>query len=132
MTWPIALTLACCSRFRSIDFQKIANGRATIEHGKQSLDSDIVAQVTGEKKPDAFLVDAPLFAMKELSDARTRVGITIDIDCTNSKFVLQAKPGHLQMAMDDARAAVLTRLENDLAAAGHSDVTILAGSPGEE
>lgn len=115
--------------FRSIDFQKIATARGTIEHAKQSLDSDIVAQVTGDKKPDEFLVDAPLFAMKELVDARTRVGITIDIDCANSKFVLQAKPGHLEMALDDARAAVLTKLENDLAAAGHEDVTILAGTP---
>lgn len=115
--------------FRSIDFQKIATARGTIEHSKQSLDSDIVAQVTGDKKPEEFLVDAPLFAMKEL-DARTRVGITIDIDCSNSKFVLQAKPGHLDFALDDARAAVLVKLENDLAAVGQKEVTILAGTPG--
>lgn len=114
--------------FRSIDFQKIATARGTIEHSKQSLDSDIVAQVTGDKKPEEFLVDAPLFAMKEL-DARTRIGITIDIDCAGSKFVLQAKPGHLELALDDARAAVLVKLENDLAAAGQENVTILAGSP---
>lgn len=115
--------------FRSVDFQKIINARANIQHEKQSLDSDIVAQVSGEKKPEAFLVDAPLFAMKEL-DARTRVGITIDIDCDNRKFVLQAKPGHLEMALDDARAAVLNKLEADLATAGIQDVVILAGSPG--
>lgn len=118
--------------FRSVDFQKITTARAAIQHEKQSLDADIVAQVMGEKKPDSFLADAPLFAMKELADARTRVGITIDIDCDNRKFVLQAKPGHLDMAMDDARAAVLTKLENDLSAAGHTDVTILAGTPGEK
>jgi len=116
--------------FRSIDFQKIATARGTIEHAKQSLDNDIVAQVTGDKKPEEFLVDCPLFAMKEL-DARTRVGITIDIDCSNSKFVLQAKPGHLDFALDDARAAVLVKLENDLAAVGQKDVVILAGTPGE-
>ena len=116
--------------FRSVDFQKIINARANIQHEKQSLDSDIVAQVSGEKKPDLFLVDAPLFAMKEM-DARTRVGITIDIDCDNRKFVLQAKPGHVEMALDDARAAVLTKLQNDLTAAGHDDVVILAGTPGE-
>lgn len=115
--------------FRSVDFQKIVNARANVQHEKQSLDSDIVAQVTGDKKPDSFLVDAPLFAMKEL-DARTRVGITIDIDCDNRKFVLQAKPGHIEMALDDARAAVLNKLQIDLAAAGHADVVILAGSPG--
>ncbi len=115
--------------FRSVDFQKITTARAAIQHEKQSLDADIVAQVTGEKKPDAFLVDAPLFAMKEL-DARTRVGITIDIDCDNRKFILQAKPGHLETAMDDARAAVLVKLETDLAGLGHEDVVILAGTPG--
>lgn len=115
--------------FRTVDFQKITTARAAIQHEKQSLDADIVAQVTGEKKPDAFVVDAPLFAMKEMADARTRVGITIDIDCDERKFVLQAKPGHLEIAIDDARAAVLTKLENDLAALSHADVTILAGCP---
>jgi hypothetical protein len=118
--------------FRSVDFQKISTARAAIQHEKQSLDSDIVAQVMGEKKPDSFLVDLPLFAMKEMEDSRTRIGITIDIDCDNRKFVLQAKPGHLEMAMDDAQAAVLTKLENDLAALKHSDVVILAGTPNAE
>jgi hypothetical protein len=33
------------------------------------------------------------------------------------------------MALDDARAAVLTALENALATHGHSEVTILAGTP---
>lgn len=118
------------SAFRSVDFQKITTARAAIQHEKQSLDADIVAQVMGEKKPDGFVVDLPLFASKELADARTRVGITIDIDCDNRKFVLQAKPGHIDMALDDARVAVLNKLENDLSAAGHADVVILAGSPG--
>jgi hypothetical protein len=116
--------------FRSVDFQKLVTARANIQHEKQSLDSDVVALVTGDKKPDSFTVDAPLFSMREL-DARTRVGITIDIDCDNRKFVLQAKPGHVEMALDDARAAVLTKLTNELAAAGHEDVVILAGTPGE-
>lgn len=115
--------------FRSVDFQKIISARANIQHEKQSLDSDIVAQITGEKKPDWFLVETPLFAMRELADALTRVGLTIDIDCDNRRFVLQAKPGHLEMALDDARAAVLTKLENDLAALGHEQVMILAGNP---
>lgn len=114
--------------FRTVDFQKIATARGVIEHGKQSLDSDIVAQVTGEKKPESFVVDIPLFAMKEL-DARTRIGITIDLDCSASKFILQAKPGHIEMAIDDARAAVLTKLRIDLSAVGHDDVVILAGKP---
>lgn len=114
--------------FRSVDFQKIVNARAQVEHAKQSMDSDIVAQVMGEKKPDEFLVDAPLFAMKEL-EARTRVRITIDIDCDNRKFVLQARPGHLEMALDEARAAVLTALDVELTNAGQKDVVILAGNP---
>lgn len=120
---------AVLAAFRSIDFQKIINARQNIQHEKQSLDSDIVAQVSGEKKPEAFLVDAPIFAMKELGDARCRIGVTIDIDCDNRKFVLQTKPGHLDMAIDDARVAVLTKLQNDLSALGHSEVTILAGTP---
>lgn len=33
------------------------------------------------------------------------------------------------MALDDARLAVLSKLEAELSNAGHSDVTILAGSP---
>ncbi len=116
--------------FRSVDFQKIVNARAAIEHGKQSMDSDVVAAVTGEKKPDSFLVNLPLFAGREL-DARTRIGLTIDIDCDDRKFVLQAKPGQIEEAMDDARAAVIARLESELAEEGHSDVVILAGSPNE-
>lgn len=115
--------------FRSVDFQKIRTVRAQQQHEKQSLDADIVAQTTGEKKPEGFMVDFPLFAMKELADARSRVGITIDIDCEECKFVLQAKPGHLDVAIDDARAAVLTALENGLSANGHADVTILDGTP---
>lgn len=117
--------------FRSVDFQKITTARAAIQHDRQSLDADIVAQVTGEKKPEAFLVDAPLFAMKELADSRIRVGITIDIDCDNKKFVLQAQPGQLELAMDEARDAVLNTLENDLSAHGLKDVVILDGTPGD-
>ncbi len=116
--------------FRSIDFTKIINARAAIEHGRQSMDADVVASINGEKKPEEFLVDLPLFAGREF-DARTRIKLTIDIDCDDRKFVLQAKPGHIDTAMDDARAAVLVKLEAELAAAGQKDVTILHGSPNE-
>lgn len=118
--------------FRSVDFQKITSARATVQHEKQSLDADIVAQVMGEKKPEFFSVDAPLFAMRELADARARVVITIDIDCDNRKFVLQARPGHLENAIEEARAAVLTALENDLSGHGLTDVTILGGTPTDD
>jgi hypothetical protein len=115
--------------FRSIDFQKIVNARQNIQHEKQSLDSDIIAQVSGEKKPDAFTVSFPLFAMRELAHAVSRVGITIDIECDDRKFILQAKPGHLEMALDDARAAVINKLEAELADLQVTDVVILAGTP---
>jgi len=118
------------SAFRSVDFQKLKTVRAAQMHDKQSLDQDVIATVGGPAgKVDGFVVEVPLFAMSELQNANTRIGITIDIDCDNCSFVLQAKPGHLQMALDDARAAVLTALENALATHGHSEVTILAGTP---
>jgi hypothetical protein len=117
--------------FRTVDFEKMENARRTIDTARQSMDADIVAQVRGEKKPEEFEVNFPLFAMKELATVRSSVRLTIDIDCSNQKFILQAKPGHLEQAIDDARAAVAVRLSADLKALSREPEAyeVLDGSP---
>jgi hypothetical protein len=114
--------------FRSIDFQKIANARGTIGHGKQSLDSDVVAQVTSGPLPEDILVRFPPFAMNELI-VECPVTLTVDIDAANQRFTLQALPGDLEAALEEARNALIDRIAGELAAADHEGVTILAGSP---
>jgi hypothetical protein len=117
--------------FRSVDFEKMINAKRQIDHGRQSLDADVVAQVKGDKKPEEFPVQSPLFAMRELDKAVTRVSITVDIDCEDQTFELQARPGQIEMALDDARAAVLTKLQSELTVVGFAsdEITVLAGKP---
>lgn len=114
--------------FRSVDFQKMQNSRQTIDHSRQSLDADVSAQIVGEKKPEHFTVEFPLFATREITDS-SRIRVTIDIDCDDRKFVLQAAPGHVDLAMDDAKDAVFTRLTNTLTELGYGEALILMGSP---
>lgn len=117
--------------FRSIDFNKVQNAKSQIEHGKQSLDADIVAQVTGERKPEEIVCVLPMLISRELPDFRARVVLTIDIDASSQRFVLQAKPGELDLALEELKGVVGGTLESALSAAGCEDVTILAGNPGE-
>jgi hypothetical protein len=116
--------------FRTVDFEKMQNARRTIQHERQSLDADIVAQVRGDKKPEEFEVHFPLFAMREMAHAVSSVRLTIDIDCENQKFILQAKPGHIELAMDDARKAVELKLQGELQGRGREDIAVLDGSAG--
>lgn len=115
--------------FRTIDFQKINNAKRTIEHGKQSLDADIVAQVSGERKPEEIVVVFPVLISRELPDFRGRVVLTVDIDADEQRFTLQARPGELDLVLEELKGVVSATLESALTAAGASDVTILAGSP---
>lgn len=115
--------------FRSIDFNKIQNAKRSIEHGKQSMDADIVAQVTGDRKPEEIVVVFPMLVSRELPDFRARVVLTIDIDADEQRFTLQARPGELDLATEELKGVVTATLDAALGAAGAKDVTILAGSP---
>lgn len=115
--------------FRSIDFNKIQNAKRSIEHGKQSMDSDIVAQVTGDRKPEEIVVVFPVLVSRELPDFRARVVLTVDIDADAQRFTLQARPGDLDLALEEVKGVVSGTLEAALGTAGEKDVTILAGSP---
>jgi hypothetical protein len=117
--------------FRSIDFNKVQNAKSQIEHGKQSLDADIVAQVTGERKPEEIVCIVPVLVSRELPEFRARVVLTIDIDASSQRFVLQARPGELDVAMEELKGVIEATLEGSLSAAGCEDVIILAGNPGE-
>jgi hypothetical protein len=122
---------AVLQAFRSVDFQKIVTAKRNIQHERQSLDADLVASVQGEKKPEEFLVTFPMLASRELDPFRAGVKITVDMDAERSKFVLQAVPGQLDLAMEELRSAIVDTLESGLQARGLEDVTILCGNPGK-
>jgi hypothetical protein len=117
--------------FRSVDFQKMINAKRNITNQRQSMDSDIVATVGGDPKPEEIVATVPVLASRELEPFRVRVELTIDIDIDKQRFTLQALPGDLDLALEDARIAIRKQLENDLLGLGLEGVTILCGNPGK-
>lgn len=91
--------------FRSLDFQKIERAKRDIEHQKQSLDSDLQATVTaaGGPIPETLLVRSPVFVMRELAAFQVGVRLSVDVDTSSGKISLQAMPGDLDTAREEAR-----------------------------
>lgn len=117
---------AVLSTFRSMNFQQMQNRRSSMQHGNNSIDADLVAQVEdAASKPEQFMIEFQPFAMRELETLRERVIVTIDIDVENTRFVLQALPDRLERVIEAASLFVRNALETRLP----DGTDVLAGTP---
>lgn len=114
--------------FRTVSFEKMQNARRQIESQQQRMDADLTARVAGEKKPEEIFARVPVLASRELAFA-VRVELSIDIDVENETFTLQAMPGDLDLALEEARAEIRSKVESELRQLGLDKVTILCGNP---
>lgn len=117
--------------FRSVSFEKMQNAKRQIESQRQSMDADIVAKVGGDPKPEQIFAIIPMLASREIEPFRARVELSIDIDVDRQKFILQALPGDLDLALEDTRGTIRQQLEIELQNHGLEGVTILCGNPGK-
>lgn len=111
--------------FRSLDFEAMQRALSIQNHGKQSLDAQVTAQVMGGDKPEGFTVVFPVFANRELRNYKCTVGITVDIDAAEKRVTLQAVPDALDTALDDALENAADRLRAELL----EETIVLRGTP---
>jgi hypothetical protein len=114
--------------FRHINFEEINRASANVQHGLSKLDADVVAQVTGVRKPDGFTVSCNVLSMAEV-EVPVQIGVTLDIDVAQKRFTLQTIPDAQTLAEERMREMVAQTLENHLALRGVEGATVIAGTP---
>lgn len=114
--------------FRSLDMSVVQRVNSRLEHGDKTLDSDLRANVAGDKKPEGFVVSFDMLAMSDL-EVPVSVPITVDIDAQQARFELQTAPDALESCKMRLRELVRLQLQRCLTAAGVAGATIIAGVP---
>jgi len=98
------------AKFRKLDFSAGKTGAARVEHGKESLGREIIAQVNGvDDLPDVLDVSVRITDVPGANHPETiRVGL--EIDATREEFYLSPMPGELEAAVDRMHADLHKKL----------------------
>lgn len=113
--------------YRTVNFQVLNNAARVINHGAQSMDKDIAANVVGAAdKPQQFYVNLPLFNHRDFRGPSFNFSllVTIDIDAQAQNFKLQIAPGDYARAIEQSAEYVRIALSSALEGA-----TLIAGVP---
>lgn len=88
---------AILTAVRKIKFRQSQAGHSDIQHGNESLGRTIEAEVTGaESIPDSLIVETNLFSNPGLDEMKSVIGLDLEIDVKNQKFLLRPIPDEVE------------------------------------
>jgi hypothetical protein len=102
------------AKFRKLDFSAGRTGKANVEHGKESLGREIIAEVNGvDALPDVLNVSVRITDVPGANSPQT-VRVGLEIDAQREEFYLSPMPGELDAAIDRMHADLHDVLSNAL------------------
>ena len=121
---PDAATLLAA--VRKIKFKNYSDGFSTVEHGNESLGRTIENEVTGAADiPEMMTVPCAVFSNPGESAIEFTIGMDLEIDAKNQKFVLKPMPDELEVAVASALSGIQSRIRGAL----DSKVPVFFGRP---
>jgi hypothetical protein len=110
---------------RKIKFRSAQSGHSDIQHGNESLGNQIEAEVTGaDAIPDSLVVETNLFSNPGLDENKTGIGLDLEIDVKQQKFLLRPIPDEIEKVTAAELALIRAEIETAL-----GDVPIFFGTP---
>ena len=118
---PEATTLL--TAVRKIKFSLSTAGYSDVQHGNESLGRIIENEITGaENIAELITVPGSVYTNPGEDVAKFNVGLTLDLDAKNQKFLIRPLPDELEVAQQAALQSVRERLSKGL-----SDVPVFLG-----
>lgn len=115
--------------FRSLNFGESVQGRAKIEHGRESLGRELESEIRSELGPipEMLALDIRVFEDPDLT-ARERVECAVELDARNGNINLCPLPEEMQQAVQANLERIADRVTNQATEAG-IEVGVLLGTP---
>lgn len=110
---PEATTLL--TAVRKIKFSLSTAGYSDVQHGNESLGRTIENEITGaENIAELITVPGSVYTNPGEDVCKFMVGLTLDLDAKNQKFLIRPLPDELEVAQQVALQSVRERLEKGL------------------
>lgn len=95
----------------AIRFRKIDGGGTNITRGKESMDADIAAEVSGwANVPEEWQVSFPVYWNEGERQNLLTVLCYVDVDLDSQQFIFRPMPGEMDLALESAKAKIRERL----------------------
>lgn len=116
---------------RTVDFTRKSDGRATTEHGRESLGRKVEAQVQGQSAiPETFSVSVNPWGFPGAFSIGAVVAVGIHIDVTKERIVFGVLPDEMANAVFDAREQLFEKIKSSIKANPEiAEVPIYIGHP---
>jgi hypothetical protein len=110
---------------RRIKWRSSDSGHASISHGNESLGRTIESEVSGASDiPETLTVPTNVFKNPGEEDVQFTVGLDLEIDTGNQRFLLSPMPDEIELAIAFALRSIRDRITKEL-----PDVAVFFGTP---
>jgi len=97
---------------RKIKFRQAESGHSDIQHGNESMGRAVEAEVTGaDAIPDMLVVDTNLYSNPGLDEHKLAIGLDLEIDVKNQKFLLRPIPDEIEKVTAAQLSAIRDEIE---------------------
>jgi hypothetical protein len=106
---------AMLAAVRKLKFRSSTQGTTDVQHGNESMGRIIENEVTGASDiPTSLVVPCSVFANPGEQEFEFQVGLDVEIDAVNQKFIVRPFPGEIDKAVELAIESIRTRLKNNV------------------